>query len=189
MNKTPGAVLVVTTIVAVACSVFLTRAGAQNATTGPATTAPTTQAASPWPRLSALLGLEGVERDGVYTVTIPRTDLIVSNPDVGDIPTGAGLETQLHFFMCPCGKTNVVGTFILAEYEANDVMDELRKANMHVVNVGPAFYNETPRVVMLRFQGEGFAEPIAAAIRESLGRTGEARNPKIVLPEAEDGKE
>ena len=144
---------------------------------------PTTQAVPTWPTLTKIIGLEGVEKKGVYTITIPRDDLFVSSPDVGgDIPAGAGLETQLHFFMCPCGKTNVIGTFILAEYEANDVADELRKVNMHVVNIGPAFYNETPRVVMLRFQGEGFAEPIAGAIKEALGRTGEARNPKIELP-------
>ncbi|HEV7302252.1 MAG TPA: DUF1259 domain-containing protein [Tepidisphaeraceae bacterium] len=144
--------------------------------------APTTAPASPWPALSKMLGLTGTERESVYTVTVPRKDLLVSTPDAGDIPTAAGLESTFHFFMCPCGKTNVVGTFILAEYESNDVIDALRDAQIHVVSVAPALYNESPRLVAVRFQGEAQADVIANAIKAALERTGDARNPKITLP-------
>jgi hypothetical protein len=146
-------------------------------TTAPATTPP------PWPRVSELLGLKGQERDGgVYTVTVPRSDLVVGTPEAGEIPTAAGLETQVHFFMCPCGKLNVVGTFVVADYESNDVIDELRAAHIHVVAVAPALYEEQPRVLIVRFQGEGVIDDIAGAVKKSLDRTGEARNPKIKLP-------
>lgn len=146
-------------------------------------TAPTTApAVSPWPRLSELLGgLKGQERENVYVVTVPRTDLYITTPDAGDIPIAAGIESVFHFFMCPCGKTNVIGTFMLADYEANDVIDELRAAQIHVVSVGPALYNETPRLMTVRFQGEGTAEAIAGAIKAALERTGDARNPTIDL--------
>jgi len=148
-------------------------------TTAPATTMP----ASPWPALSEMLGLKGVEHDKVYTVTVPRTDLYVETPDAGQIPIAAGLESTFHFFMCPCGKTNVVGTFLVADYESNDVIDELRAKLIHVVAVSPAFYNETPRLLTVRFQGEGKAEDIAFAIKAALDRTGDARNAKIILPD------
>jgi hypothetical protein len=151
-------------------------------TTRPAEAVPATAPAeSPWPKLAELLGLKGTEKKGVYTVTIPRTDLYVTTPDAGEIPVGAGLESTFHFFMCPCGKTNVIGTFLLADYESSDVIDELRAAQIHVVSVAPALYNETPRLLTVRFQGEGQAEPIASAIKAAVGRTGEARNPKIDL--------
>jgi hypothetical protein len=144
--------------------------------------APTTVPAIPWPRIAEMLGVKGTERESVYTITVPRGDLAVSTPDAGEVPTAAGLESTFHFYLCPCGKTNVVGTFLVAEYESNDVIDALRAGGIHVVSVAPAFYNETPRVMTVRFQGEGQTDPIAGAIKEALGRTGEARNPKIVIP-------
>jgi hypothetical protein len=146
------------------------------------TVQPTTAPASPWPKLSEMLGLKGEERGDVYTVTVPRTDLDVSTVDIGPIPTAAGLESQFHFFMCPCGKTNVVGTFVVAEYESNDVIDSLRAARFHVLSIGAALYNEEPRILTLRFQGEGQAQDVANAIKDALNQTGEARNPRINLP-------
>jgi hypothetical protein len=81
--------------------------------------------------------------------------------------------------MCDCGKTNVIGTFILADYEANDVIDELRKARIHIVSVGPVLYNERPRLLAVRFQGEGSADGIATALKSALECTGDARNQEI----------
>ena len=71
---------------------------------------------------------------------------------------------------------SVVGQFCVAEYEANDVMDALRStAGLKIVSVAPMLLEETPRILSLRFQGEGGAQQLAATLREALDWTGEAR--------------
>src|ERR1700722_12012457 len=52
---------------------------------------------------TAGLGGQRTFKDGVLTITLPRADLWVQN-DMGDIPTGAGIESRFYFFRCPCGK-------------------------------------------------------------------------------------
>ncbi len=109
----------------------------------------------------------GVLREGVYTVSYPRTDLFVAN-DMGRIPVGAGLETEFHFFLCSCGKTQVVGEFCVSEEEGNNVMDELRAGEMTVVSMSNMLLNERPRVMAVRFQGEGSAQGLAGTLKKAL---------------------
>lgn len=128
-----------------------------------------------WKSIPQILGVEGEMGPQVYTVTIERDDLDVQNPN-GFIPPAAGLSHQFHFFRCPCGKMNVVGQFCVAEYEANDVMDALRAtAGFKIVSVAPMLLEETPRIVSLRFQGEGGAAQLAETLKSALEWTGEAR--------------
>ncbi len=88
-------------------------------------TAPTTR---PWRQVVQDTLGEGAfdKKDEVYTITRPRGDLLVTQLDMGDIPAGAGLASTLHFFPCPCGKTNVVGQLCVVDYEISSVVDELR---------------------------------------------------------------
>jgi len=118
----------------------------------------------------------GQLKDDVYTVVLPRNDLDVHHLDLGLIPTAAGIEHRFHFFMCPCGKGSAVGTFAVADYELNDVIDELRKDNFKIVSTAPMFMGEKPRMMTLRFQGEGSAEEIAATLKKALKWTGDNRN-------------
>lgn len=126
-------------------------------------------------QVGQIIGHAGEVRGEVYTLTVPRDDVMVRLEN-GDVPVEAGLESRFHFFWCPCGKMNVVGQFVLKEYEANDVIDALRKdQHCQVVSVGPMFLGDRPRMVLVRFQGEGRAELLARTLKEALDWTGENR--------------
>jgi hypothetical protein len=142
--------------------------------------APTTQPADEpenlqdrFAAIERTLGPGGVEKDDVLTYTLPRGDLNV-HTDAGAVPT-IGVESRFHFFKCDCGKMNVVGQLAVADYEANDVIDALREGMIKVVSVGPMFIGERPRVLVVRFQGEGGSTTIAKTIKSALEWTGEAR--------------
>lgn len=132
--------------------------------------------ADAWKQVAQTLGKAGELKDGVYTVTFPRDDLNV-RIDGMDVPTGAGIESAFHFYQCSCGKTVVIGQFVCADYEANDVAYALQKENLIVSAIGPYLLYEKPRLMVVRFQAEGKPEPLAAAINSAIQWTGKHRLP------------
>jgi len=124
---------------------------------------------------TAGLGGDRSFKNGVLTIVLPRTDLWVQN-DMGDIPTGAGIESRFYFYKCPCGKDRVVGSFAVADYEVNDVIDALRDGQMDIIAVSPMFSGEKPRMMELRFQSEGEAEGLAGVLHSALRLIGDARS-------------
>jgi hypothetical protein len=153
--------------------------------TGPARFAPATRPATlpavltaeeePWQEAIAQLG-RGALSGEVYTISIPRSDLEIGHIDLGPLPVDAGLASQFHFFICPCGKASVVGQFCVADYEVNDVIDELRSASIKIASVSPMFIGDKPRVMSVRFQAEGSLHELAGGLKKALAWTGEQRN-------------
>jgi hypothetical protein len=137
---------------------------------------PTTQSADPaWPVIAKIMERPGVLKDGVYVITVPRDDLDVTIDHMG-IPTAAGLESVFYFYRCPCGKMSAVGQFVACDYEADDIVDALRKdAIMKVPAIAPLLMYENPRLLLVRFQGEGDAAAMAGIIREALRWTAHER--------------
>jgi hypothetical protein len=126
-------------------------------------------------QIAAILKREGTTRDDVMTITIPRDDLSVT-VDGQDVPTAAGIESQFRFYQCPCGgKISVIGSFVTADYEANDVVDSLREGHLVVSSVGPFLAYEHPRLTLVRFQGEAKAEDLGSTLKKALEWTGERR--------------
>ncbi len=125
-------------------------------------------------RLDETFGRKGEVKDGVYRLTTPRTDLLVTM-DGMDVPAGAFLESDFRFWRCPCGKLLVNGQFVVADYEANDVVSELQLGHLEIAGVGPLLLHENPRLMLIRFQGEGRAKALAESLRLALSYTGEAR--------------
>ncbi len=134
-------------------------------------TNPTT---SQWAEVSAILGKPGTLKDDVYTITVPRDDLRVTIEGMA-VPTSAGLESVFWFYRCTCGKTSVVGQFVTADYEANDVIDALRAGRMKVASLSPLLMYEKPHLILIHFQGEGEPGPMAKTLREALRWTGKER--------------
>ena len=136
---------------------------------------PSTQPVDPaWDQIAAGLGRRGVLHNNIYTITVPRDDLDIAIEGM-EVPSGAGMESTFWFYRCPCGKLNVVGQFILADYEANDVIDALRQGGMKVASVGPVLLYEKPRLTLIRFQAEGEETGFAKTLREALRWTGKER--------------
>lgn len=134
-----------------------------------------------WKAVARILERSGIARDGVYTVTVPRDDWDVSIEGM-DVPVGAGLASVFHFYLCPCGKTNVVGEFCVADYELNDVIDALRAGHLEVASVGPMLLYTRVNPQIVRFQGEGHTQAIAQALREALRWTGKERMAPVTQP-------
>jgi Domain of Unknown Function (DUF1259) len=120
--------------------------------------------------------------DGVLAVKLPRKDLWVQT-DMGDIPTAAGIESSFYFYRCSCGKDKVVGQFALADYEVNDVVDALRAGRIDVVSISPMFMDEKPRMMQVRFQGEGNGEDLDATLKSAMDWVGDARSAKQPIQE------
>jgi hypothetical protein len=124
---------------------------------------------------TAPLGGQRSFDQGVLTITLPRADLWVQ-ADMGEIPTAAGLASQFYFYRCTCGKDKVVGQFVVADYEVNDVIDALRAGHMEVVSVAGMFVGDKPRMMSLRFQGEGLATDLTQTLKAALSWVGDARS-------------
>ena len=115
------------------------------------------------------------EKEHVYTVTVPRGDLDVKI-DGMTLPTAAGVASTFHFYRCSCGKISVLGEFIVADFEANDVVDALRAgAVIRVGGIGSIAVGDQPHLLSVRFHGEGEATQLAKLIKEAMRWTGEER--------------
>jgi hypothetical protein len=119
---------------------------------------------------------KGTLAKNIFTLRIPRTDLEVGHIDLGQIPIEAGIESDIYFFPCPCGKMSITGQLCVADYELNEVIDELRAARIKIASVGPMFIGERPKLLLIRFHGEGDAGKLASALKKALSWMGEDRN-------------
>ena len=129
-----------------------------------------------WKLLDPMIGSASTLKDDVCTFTIPRKDLDVTI-DQMEVPTAAGIASEFRFFKCSCGKIRVVGQFCCVDYETNDVIDAIRPGAMITVSsVSPMFSNDRPRIMLIRFQGEGDASALAALLKSGLSWMGEARS-------------
>lgn len=144
------------------------------ATAPTAASGPSAQEVAGWKQIADALGKAGSARDGVYTVTFPRDDLFVRIEGM-DVPTAAGIESVFRFYQCSCGKTIVIGQFVLPNYEANDVVYALQKQDIVVSSVGPLLMYEKPRLIEVRFQAEGHPRRLAESLRQALDWTGKNR--------------
>lgn len=128
-----------------------------------------------WAAIRAALGKPGDLRDGVYALSFPRDDL---EPTLNgnEIPPAAGIASEFRFYRCTCGLINVIGQFVVADYEANDVVDALRAGHIEVASIGPLLMHERPRLLLVRFQGENKrGGTLARTLRTALSWTGKER--------------
>jgi hypothetical protein len=137
--------------------------------------APATQPTVDTAAIDKALGVKGTTKDGVYAVEVPRTDLNLTI-DGADVPIAAGIASHFYFYTCPCGKTRVIGEFVLCDYETDDVVDALHEGWLISIDaISPMLNDEKPRLRIVRFHGEGSADAVAQHIRSALDRTGDAR--------------
>lgn len=128
-----------------------------------------------WQSIRASLERPGELRDGVLTFTVPRDDLEITVQG-NDVPVAAGLASEFRFYRCPCGLINVIGQFLVADYEANDVIDALRKDHIEIASVAPFLIHERPRLLCVRFFGENRrGGHLAKTLRTALAWTGKER--------------
>jgi hypothetical protein len=138
------------------------------------TDTPETEAVA-WKTIASVMGRQGLLHENVYTVVVPRDDLFVTVEDM-PVPTAAGIESRFNFYHCSCGKTSVIGEFVLADFEVDDVISTLSAKQFTIASLAPFLLHEHPRLLSVHFKGEGKSAEIAAVLREALSYTGKERD-------------
>ena len=131
--------------------------------------------------IGSVFKMRGELKDDVYTITIPRNDLDVKI-DGMSVPTAAGIFSTFRFYHCSCGKISVLGEFICEDFEANDVIETLHVGSViRLAGMGPIALGDKPRLISIRFHGEGEGPDLAKRIQAGLRWTGEARSKPMPL--------
>lgn len=139
-------------------AVFLVAAGAVPA-----------QQADPWQDVAAALGRAGEERDGVYRVTFPRSDLRVR---VGGVTVRPGLAlTSWAAFQRAGEAAMVMGDLVVRSGELNPAVSKLLEGGIEVTAIHNHLNGESPRVMYVHFRGHGDAAKLAATLRSALAVT------------------
>ena len=127
-----------------------------------------------WSKVGEALGKEGaLKKDGVYKVSLLRTDLEVKSGLGMPVPATLGLNSYAAF-AGTLERATVVGDTCMVVHEVNPVIDALRAGKIEVVAIHNHMLTEEPRIIFLHFQGRGDALKLAATVRtawDELGKT------------------
>jgi len=147
--------------------------------------APTKQALDT-AQLEQLTGAKGQldEKEGVFKVSVPRTDLQLTAAGV-KIPPSMGLTSWAAFQGTP-GHAMVMGDLVLAQDQVNPVMSVALDSGLDVTALHNHFFWESPRIMFMHIGGMGDQKALAAAIgkvfakmRETAGGKGETPSAQI----------
>lgn len=128
-------------------------------------------------KLTDAVGAKGQTiNNKVFVLSLAREDLEVRTLDFGEVPVEAGLSTTVKLWRCPCGKYYLVGEYVVTDFESNDVLDSLRQGNFQIASVAPMLVRERPRILSIRFQGEGDVDHVIKTIKEAQRWVGENRS-------------
>jgi hypothetical protein len=115
-------------------------------------------------RIEQLTGMKGKldDKEGVFKVGLPRTDLRVTVGGVRMTPP-MGLTCWAAFKRVG-GRTVVMGDEVLLENQVNPVMDVALDNGLEVTALHNHFLGDSPRVMFMHVGGIGDEEKLAAAI-------------------------
>ncbi|MFN7135175.1 MAG: DUF1259 domain-containing protein [Myxococcales bacterium] len=115
-------------------------------------------------RIEQLTGARGAlhEGEGVYRVSLPRSDLDVYARGVRVAP-GFGLTSWASFRKAGA-KSLVLGELVLLEDQLDAALSAALDAGLEVTGVHHHFLGESPRVVYLHLTGTGEESALAAGI-------------------------
>src|SRR5213595_2625333 len=131
-------------------------------------------------KIEQLTGVKGElsEKEGVFKVTVPRSDLKVTVAGVKMTPP-MGLASYAAF-MKAGAKTMVMGDTTLLEDQVNPVMSVALDNGLEVTALHNHFFWDSPKVMFMHIGGMGDEEKLATAvgkvfakIKETSGGSGE----------------
>jgi len=117
-------------------------------------------------RIDELTGLKGKmnEKEGVYKVTSPRSDVKVV-VDGWTMPPFMGLGTWAAFTATKDGAM-VMGDTVLFEDEVNAAMTAALDNGLSVTALHNHFFFDKPKVFFMHIEGEGSVDQLANAVRK-----------------------
>src|SRR5207249_2003385 len=137
-------------------------------------------------KIEQLTGVKGElsEKEGVFKVTVPRSDLKVTVAGVKMTPP-MGLASYAAF-MKAGAKTMVMGDTTLLEDQVNPVMSVALDNGLEVTALHNHFFWDSPKVMFMHIGGMGDQEKLAAAVgkvyaklKETSGGKGEVMQADI----------
>src|SRR5213596_2828063 len=126
-------------------------------------------------RIDELTGLKGKmnEKEGVYKVTFPRSDVKVV-VDGWSMPSFMGLGTWAAFTATKDGAM-VMGDTVLFEDEVNAAMSAALDNGLSVTALHNHFFFDRPKVYFMHIEGEGAVDKLAGAVRKVYDKIKEIR--------------
>ena len=117
-------------------------------------------------RIDEITGLKGKmnEKEGVYKVTSPRSDVKVV-VDGWTMPPFMGLGTWAAFTATKDGAL-VMGDTVLFEDEVNAAMTAALDNGLNVTALHNHFFFDKPKVFFMHIEGEGSVDQLANAVRK-----------------------
>jgi hypothetical protein len=135
-------------------------------------------------KIEQLTGIKGEmnEKEGVFTVRSPRTDLQVTTAGVKMNPA-MGL-TSYAAFMNAGGKTMIMGDTTLLEDQVNPVMSVALDNGLDVTALHNHFFWDSPKVMFMHIGGMGDEEKLASAVGKVFAKIKETSG-KGEIPKAD----
>jgi hypothetical protein len=129
-------------------------------------------------RIDELTGLKGKlnEKEGVYKVTFPRSDVKVV-VDGWTMPPFMGLGTWAAFTKVAHTEAMVMGDTVLFEDEVNAAMSAAVDNGLNVTALHNHFFFDEPKVFFMHIEGEGTVEKLASAVKKVYDTTKAIRGP------------
>jgi Domain of Unknown Function (DUF1259) len=151
----------------------------------PAFAAPRAKAGLDRANIEELTGAKGVfnEKEGVFKVSVPRSDLAVTAAGVKLTPP-MGLTSWAAFKKA--GKhTVVMGDIVLLEDQVNLAMSAALDNGLEVTALHNHFFWDNPKVMFMHIGGMGDEATLAAAVGKVFGKAKETSGGNGELPRAD----
>ncbi len=129
-------------------------------------------------RIDELTGLKGKmnEKEGVYRVTFPRSDVKVAVAG-WTMPPFMGLGTWAAFTKGAHTEAMVMGDTVLFEDEVNSAMSAALDNGLSVTALHNHFFFDQPKVYFMHIEGEGSVDKLAGAVRKMYDTVKPIRGP------------
>jgi hypothetical protein len=127
-------------------------------------------------QIDELTGLKGKmnDKEGVYKVTFPRSDVKVV-VDGWTMPPFMGLGTWAAFTKGAHTEAMVMGDTVLFEDEVNAAMSTALENGLNVTALHNHFFFDRPKVFFMHIEGEGSVDQLADAVRKVYDKIKEIR--------------
>ncbi len=127
-------------------------------------------------KIDQIIGLKGTlnHQEGVYKVSLPRTDLKIS-VDKWQMPPFMGLTSWAAFQAGMKDNAMVMGDLVLMQDEVNPVMSAALDNGLEVTALHNHFLYDEPKVFFMHVGGEGAVEQLATGVRKALDKIKEIR--------------
>ncbi len=137
-------------------------------------------------KIEQLTGVKGElsEKEGVYTVRAPRTDLQVTTAGVKMNPA-MGLTSYAAFMKAAGAQTMMMGDTTMLEDQVNPVMSVALDNGLEVTALHNHFFWDTPKVMFMHIGGMGDEEKLASAVGKVFAKIKETSGGKGEIPKAD----